>query len=248
VTDERRDHDRDAMIATPRDGKRRAPTPPESDGAAERAARRDVEMAAIRVAAAPHISGGDFIAAKRAEVESLEAFASKILEANPRGEDETKEEEAHWRELARTARQMRPLLEALERAEATEPGFEPYRAGFDFRLVEAMSRVSKLCSFLRVQTLRQRKTARKPRPNAESPFTEAIARHLRRNPDATAKDIETALVNDAHAGGSGGEFELSRDKLTILTTDKPIRRLKISGIPSAVTKVRDKLSKKIICR
>jgi hypothetical protein len=231
------------MIATLRDGKRRAPTPPESDGAAERAARRDVEMAAIRVAAAPHISGGDFIAAKRAEIESLEAFASKILEANPRGEDETKEEEAHWRELARTARQMRPLLEALERAEATEPGFEPYRAGFDFRLVEAMTRVSELCSFLRVQTLRQRKTARKGRPKAKSPFTKFIDSL----PHASPETIKTALLAEARSGNGGWQFELSGDKLSIISTDKPERQtdkperqLKISGIPAAVSKARRK--------
>ncbi len=255
VTDPVKTHDRDEMLARLRN--RKSPATPESDGAAERAARRDAEIAAIRVAAAPHISDRDFIAAKRAEVDRLEALASGILEANARGEDETEEEEDHWRELARTARQMRPLLEALERAEATEPGFEPYREGFDFRLVEAMTKVSELCSFLRVQTLRQRKTARKSRPNAESPFMKFFVGHLKRNPDATAKEIEAALVND-----TSGEFELSSDGLRILTTEplalaqkssKAVKRirtrkLKISSIPSQVTKARAKAPKKIICR
>jgi hypothetical protein len=237
-------HDRDAMIAADlRKRKMRAPPPPESDGAAERAARRDAEMARIRAATAPLASGQDFIAAKRAEIDYLEAFANKILEANPRGEDETEEEEAHWRELARTVGQMRPLLEALERAEATEPGYEPYRAGFDLRLVEAMARVTELCSFTRLQPLRQRKTARNPRPKAESPFT----RFIKARPRATPTEIKEALEDDARTGVSG-DLELSDDGLRIIAIEDPPRdpprHLKISDIRQAVAKARKRRPEK----
>jgi hypothetical protein len=102
-------------------------------------------------------SDGDFLVAKRVEVDRLEALARELLEANPYSANATAEEEAEWRELAHASRQMRPLLEALERADAREPGFEAYRAGFDFRLTEAITTVGTLCSFLRLQPLRQRK-------------------------------------------------------------------------------------------
>jgi hypothetical protein len=191
----------------------------------------------------------DLLAARRAEIDRLEALAQELLDAHPAPKSAPQpgsiddQVEAEWRELAHARRQMRPLLEAIERAEAGQPEYQKWRKGFDFRLTEAMATVGTLCSFSRVQQLRQRKTARNPRPKAESPFTQFIVSHLKRNPDATAKEIETALVNEAEAAG-GGRIELSTDKMSVLTTDDRPRRLKITSIPSAVTKARDKLSAK----
>jgi hypothetical protein len=178
----------------------------------------------------------DFLGAKRAEVERLEALAREILQANPYSESADEEEEAGWRELAHACRQMRPLLEAIERADARRPGYEKYREGFDFRLTEAMATVATLCSYGRLRRLHQQRSGRNDRPKAQSPFTKFIASRLKRDPDASAKEIETALVND-----ESGHFELSIDGLTILTTEDRPRQLKISGIPKAVTNARKKL-------
>jgi hypothetical protein len=178
----------------------------------------------------------DFLVAKRAEVDRLEALAREILEANPYSESADEEEESGWRELAHAYRQMRPLLEALERADARRPGYEKYREGFDFRLTEAMATVATLCSYGRLYTLHQQRRGGKCRPNAKSPFTKFFDSRLKRNPDVSAKEIETALVND-----ESGNFELSIDGLTIYTTEDRPRQLKISGIPKAVTNARKKL-------
>ena len=138
-----------------------------------------------------------FVAAKRAEIDRLEALARELLDAHPEPESIDKEEEADWRELAHAARQMRPLLEALERADAAEPGFEQYRRGVDFRLTEAITAVATLCAYGRLNTIPQRKTARKDRPNAKNPFTKFIEARLKLKRNATGKEIETALFNDA---------------------------------------------------
>jgi hypothetical protein len=190
----------------------------------------------------------DFVSAKRALVDSLEALARELLETHPEPESLDKEEEAGWRELAHASRQMRPLLEALERANAGEPGFEIYKVGFDYRLAEAIKDVGELCSFLRLHTIRQRKTGRKARPKAKSPFTLFIDSHPRASPEA----IETMLLNEARSGDGGLQFELSDDKLSIISTGRSERqstdkrkrkrelKLKISGIRAAVSKARKK--------
>jgi hypothetical protein len=84
---------------------------------------------------------------------------------------------------------------------------------------------------------KQSAVGRKKRPKAQSPFTAFITQFLKRNPGADADEI-SALLDDARAGESG-EFALSKDKLTILTTDGDSKRqLKVSGIAMAVTKAR----------
>ncbi len=95
----------------------------------------------------------DFLLAKRAEVDGLEALARQTLEANPCSESADEEEEAQWRELAHASRQMRPLLEAIERAGAKQSDYEKYKDGFDFRLTEAMATVARLCSHGRLQSI-----------------------------------------------------------------------------------------------
>ncbi len=248
---------RDELLAKLRDGRRSA-TPPERSEkeereAAERATLREAEMAAIRAAGAPVIATmrikSDFIAAKRAEVDRLEALARSLLEAHPAPEAApdpgsiADQVEAEWRDLAHASRQLRPLLTALEQANAREPFFEKFKESLDYRLTEAMTTVATLCAHGRVQALHQRKNASNERPNAKSPFTEHITARLKRNPSATAKEIESDLLNAAHGGG-GAKFELSSDGSTILTIDEPRRRLKISGIAKAVTEARKKLSAK----
>lgn len=83
---------------------------------------------------------------------------------------------------------------------------------------------------------KQSDRASRNRPSARSPFTDFILAR----PQATPPEIEAALVEDASDGRSG-LFELSADKLEIVTTGKRERRLKISGIPAAVAKARGKI-------
>lgn len=180
-----------------------------------------------------------FLVAKRAEVDRLEALARETLRANPYSESAAKEEEDEWRELAHSIRQMRLLLEAIERADAGQPDYKRYRDGFDFRLTEAMANIATLCSYGRLQGLHQRGLARKSRPKARSPFTEFITDRLKRNPYASAQEVEVALVDDAKCGQSG-DFELSTDGSTVLTTGSRVRRQKISGIPAAFAKAKKK--------
>jgi hypothetical protein len=128
---------------------------------------------------------------------------------------------------------LRPLLTALEQANARESGFEKWKEGFDYRLIEAMTTVATLCADERLHRIRQQKKGRKLRPKGESPFTIFFKAQLRRNSDCTAEDIRRALIND-----TSGKFELSGDKLSILTTEKKPRQLKISGIPTKLSKTR----------
>jgi hypothetical protein len=182
----------------------------------------------------------DFLVAKRAEVDRLEALALRALEANPCSKSADDAEEAQWRELAHASRQMRPLLEAIERA-ARQPDYEKYKDGFDFRLTEAMATVATLCSYERLQPLNRQKVARKPRPKAKSPYTKFINDRLKYNPHAGANEIKRAFLDDTLGGGT---FELSKDRLTILMTDGSKRQLKVSGIAAAVAKARKRMLRK----
>lgn len=154
-----------------------------------------------------------FIAAKRTEVDRLEALARDLLENHPPPNVWPKEGSAgevveiEWRELAHASRQLRPLLEALERANAREPGFESYRDGFDFRLTEAMATVARLCAHGRLNSIGQREKATRPRPGGKSPFTRVIEDYLRRFPGALR-----GRYTRARSGGTqwGGLLSLAR--------------------------------------
>jgi hypothetical protein len=186
-----------------------------------------------------------FHAARKAEVDKLESLARRLLEAHPAPKVAPNPEsidgqiEADWRELAHASRQLHPLFEALEGANAGVPGFAKYKDGFHFRLLEAMTTVGTLCSSLRLHLIHQRKTARRPRPNAESPFTKFIKAHPRDTPE----QIKEALEDDARNGVSG-DFVLSDDGLRIIAHEDPPRaiprHLKVSDIPQAVWKARGK--------
>ena len=179
----------------------------------------------------------DFLVARKAKVDELEALARQTLEANPCSKSADEEEEAQWRELAHASRQMRPLLEAIARASAKQPDYEKYRDGFDSRLADAMATVATLCSYGRLDPLNRQRVARNPRPKARSPFTEFIDRRLKRNWDED--QIVKALMDEARDGQDGRLFSLSDDGSTIFVTeDKRERKLKVSGIKSAISKLR----------
>jgi hypothetical protein len=247
VTDPTKPHDRDEMLAKRRDGRKPKPLPGQEElerDAAKHAARVAAKMEALR---ARIIKQSDretaaFIVARREGVTRLEKLACELLEAHPVPEAAPERGsiddhvEAEWRELAHASRQLRPLLTALEQADARAPGFEKWSKGLKLRLEEAMITVGELCSFLRLHTIRQRKTGRKARPKAKSPFTLFIDSHPRASPEA----IEIMLLNEARSGNGGWQFELSGDKLSIISTDRRECHLKISGIRAAVSKARKK--------
>ena len=111
--------------------------------------------------------------ARRHTSPELEALARRTLEANPCSKSAGQEEEAQRRELAHASRQMRPLLEAIEKASAGRPfGYERYKDGFDYRLKEAMTTVAVLCSYERLQPITSRKdgskAGRPPRKTADA--------------------------------------------------------------------------------
>jgi hypothetical protein len=186
-----------------------------------------------------------FIAAKRTEVDRLEALARDLLENHPPPNVWPKEGSAgevveiEWRELAHASRQLRPLLEALERANAREPGFESYRDGFDFRLTEAMATVARLCAHGRLNSIGQREKATRPRPGGKSPFTRVIEDYLRRFPGASSEDVTRALEA---AERNGADFYLSPDRTTFISSDGR-HHLQISSIPATLYKLRTKVLK-----
>jgi hypothetical protein len=142
--------DRDKMLALLRDGRKPKPRPSQEEqerAAAQHALLLAVEMEELRARVPVTV----FTADTRAQVEKLEALARGILAAHPVSESLDDKEEADWKELARTSRQMRPMLTAVEQAEARAPGFEKWGNGFRFRLTVAMIRVSELCSYVSVQ-------------------------------------------------------------------------------------------------
>ena len=186
-----------------------------------------------------------FIAAKRTEVDSLETLALELLAKHPAPnewpmEGSAKEAaELEWRELAHASRQLRPLLEALERAGAREPGFKSYRDGFDFRLAEAMTTVARLCAHGRLNSIRQREKASNPRPRGESPFTRVIEDYLKRFLGASAEDVTRALEA---AERNGADFYLSPDRTTFISTDDK-HRLQVSSISATLVTLRKNVRK-----
>jgi hypothetical protein len=136
--------DRGEMLARLRDGRRRAPAPPERDGAAERAARRDAEMAAIGVVAIPPaLSDAELKQAARRLVEQIVAIGQAHLNDNPY----PSKREDDMRELAAAVRGLVPLFDelalALENSKRALP--EPqYRFGALLRLIEGALDVARI--------------------------------------------------------------------------------------------------------
>lgn len=180
--------------------------------------------------------------ATMAEVTRMEALAQRTLQANPYCADADEKEETVWRELAHASRQLRPLLEALTKADDPHSEYAKYKHGFRFRLFEAVATITEAVEYERLYRLHQRRLGGKDRPNAVSPFTQFIINYLKRNPRASAKEIAAVLIDDARE--CHGVFELSDDETTILTNGDRVRRLKISGIPAAIAKAKKKIPAK----
>jgi hypothetical protein len=177
--------------------------------------------------------------AAMAEVARVEALAQRTTRANPYCANADETEETIWREVAHASRQLRP--EALTKADDPHSEFSKYKRGFRFRLLEATATIAEAVEYERVHRFNQRRRAGEDRPRTVSPFTQFITGHLKRNPGASAKEIEAALVYDAREGRTG-KFELSGDETTILAIGDRVRSQKISGIPAAVAKAKKKIS------
>jgi hypothetical protein len=204
------------------------------------------------------MSNPDFLAAERAEIDELEALARELLKAHDSKERRADDRaEAEWSyELAHTSRQMRPLLEAIEKADAGQPGYKKWSRGFHFRLIEAMTTTAKLCSHGRLWIISQRKNGREDRPGAKSPMLEFIRNYLRLNPDASNERVKAALMDAA--GDVQEPFEFSEDRSEIISylqrkpgkrarapTQEPGPRfhIRVDGILQKVSQVRGELEK-----
>jgi hypothetical protein len=217
VTDPIKPRDRDALLARRRDGRQPKPLPSQEElerAAAKHADRLAAKMEALR---ARVIKQSDretaaFIVAEREGVTRLEKLARELLEAYPAPEAAPEKGsiddhvEAEWRELAHASRQLRPLLTALEQADARAPGFEKWNKDFKLLLKEAMITVAELCSHGRLNTIRQRKTAREERPNAKSRFTEFFDSL----PHASPETIKAALLPRRGAAMAAGNSSFRR--------------------------------------
>lgn len=135
--------------------------------------------------------------AMREEIIRLETLVQKTLQANPYHVDADEEEETVWRKVAHAARQLRPLLEALTKADDPHSEFATYGPGFRFRLFEAEATIARGVDFDRLFRLRNRRSGRRNRPKAVSPFTQYIKNYLKRNPGARAREVKAALIEDA---------------------------------------------------
>lgn len=203
----------------------------------------------------------------------LEALAQKTLKANPFSKEADEAEEEKWRELADASRELRPLFDAWVRASEPNSESAKYKNGFHRRLVEAMATVAEIAAYERVYRLNQQKRGGKKRPNSTSPFTKFIVSRLKRNPRASAKEIKDLLFDDALDGKSGEfqlsndkltilwfrpstSAQARVDALSAPSEDEAPeeredegghedrpKRLKFSGIPSAVAKAKKKLLK-----
>ena len=98
-----------------------------------------------------------FSDAEREQVLRLEALAQKTLQANPYSEGAGEEEEEKWRELADASRQLRPLLDALAKADESNSEYAKYRRGFRFRLSEAMATITELVGYEWVRPIQARR-------------------------------------------------------------------------------------------
>jgi hypothetical protein len=150
VSDLAKPHDSAAMLGALRDGRRRAPPLPGSEGAAEREARREAEMAAIRaVAIPPPASDAELKHAARLLVQRIVAIGKDFLTKNPY-RDPPSEREDDFRELAAAVSDegwhgLVPLFDALAKAmESPSADGAKYRYGFLLRLIEGTLDVAKI--------------------------------------------------------------------------------------------------------
>lgn len=171
-----------------------------------------------------------FTDAEREQVLRVEALAQKTLQANPFSEGAGEEEEEKWRELADASRQLRPLLDALAKADEPNSEYAKYRRNFQFRLSEAMATITELVEYERQRLIRARKDGSLGGRPRKAPQADAfdnlvlecvsnLRRRLGREPTAPEVWKEmVSLINGSLAGPSlfleekGAKIELCDDK------------------------------------
>jgi hypothetical protein len=179
-----------------------------------------------------------FIEAKRAEVARLETVARETLAANPYSELTDKEVEAEWRELAHAERSLRPLLEALERADDGQPNYKIYRNGFDFRLTEAMTTIGSLCAYGRLYSLRQQSNGRKNTPREPDYLDKVILLQLgkgRRTSDIW--EYIVAIIDETDW------LDGNQEEIVVMEDGCSNRVIKRSSFDTVVSRLRKTLKK-----
>lgn len=89
---------------------------------------------------------------------------------------------------------------------------------------------------------RQSRTAKSPRKPRANPIHDFIDQRLKRNSEATAKEIWNALLDDANSGTSGG-FQTVGEGIEVI--NNPAQRAKLGGsFDVLVSKRRKKLQRK----
>ena len=99
-----------------------------------------------------------------------------------------------------------------------------------------------------INEFRNRRSAKAPRPNAESLLTGLIRKKLRHNPEATNLDIKNAIIDEAKSGADGVFWLEGDDLVWVDEREKPKpdglreeHRKKIRDLGSAISKARKKI-------
>ena len=98
-------------------------------------------------------SDRSFYDAERREIFQVIALAERVLQANPYREAE----EPLWTELARNVAVVRPLVDAIEKAERQGSEYAEYRHAYRFRLMEAMARIAEIIEYDQQRPIQARK-------------------------------------------------------------------------------------------
>ncbi len=94
-----------------------------------------------------------------------------------------------------------------------------------------------------LQSQRNSKAGQRERPKAKSPFTDWIIRSKRRNPSITNTEIAEAMERNARNGLDGEfEFDGARDEIVAEAETDNEKRLKLSSLPSTISKALKKFS------
>jgi hypothetical protein len=157
MSDLAKPHDRDELLARLH-RMRKKPVTPERPGAAERAAQREAEMAAIRaVAIPPPASDAELKQAARLLVQRIAAIGKEHLAKNP-SRDPPSEREDDFRATVSDEgwNGLVPLFDALAKAmESPSADGTKYRYGFLLRLIEGTLDVAKIAGPDAITMLRE---------------------------------------------------------------------------------------------
>jgi hypothetical protein len=161
-------------------------------------------------------------------------------------------EEGEWRELAHASRQLRPLLEALIKADEPNSEYAKYGPGFRFRLLEAQTAIAKLTEYERLRRFHLRRQARLPKKARQTEVFDDLALGCFSKPSKgaaapTASAVWSEMVSKIEKHCADANLLVEEDGARIALIDargRELRSVSRSSFPTILSRLKRRAKRK----